>query len=755
MMREGRNDQSNWTRPRPDPAPCIECRKRRLQCSRPFPCDFCKKNGTEAACLQSAIVKGTRSLKPATIALHEDLAKLSKREQLLKQAIAEVQHTISNLPHPLLVEDLQIRTASPVPNLQRSLDNVAADPRQVETDELAGLDAAMRSLHIDGTQYHGDTAASEHLLAENDTVDVPDSAPPLPAKRKPPPVDFPGQIISYSMLFPFHDQPLPSDLDVFLRFLPPYDRAIELLDNYHRYFSWNTLVSPVPLTMKTLLSLFYPSCERTSVLLVEDAQTLAYLFMIFLLGSIYDTHIDVDSMTKDVDQYFTLARAAMASFPIDVCPRINGIRAILLMVWYFRVYPGRQLREYQWSITGVLAKAVIASGLHRDLSAVVPDPIEHASLKQTFWEFYCNDIWMSFMFGRPTSMVSKMVQCERPKEVSVPDHQHSDFFPWKYSFTQLVCDIATERNITYEDTLRLEKKLRDHPLPASLSWPQAHQPLPNEPPGRLFQRYIAAVWRTAPVFYIHKRWVPEILKNARTTDPMTSAHWNSAITAYESARALVHDMIRLWRELPQLIERMAPFWSHTGTAAIALGALVACVPECDFAPDALSHLDQACDMFEASKNGLQPLKILPTMRRLQMKARYAFERERRESSSSVKDDDITMRVSSNEIDLPYTFGDQSSTPPNDKMHGMADADSAYSGDSPTAYTNGHHNTNGQHYLHHQMPLPHMSYQVPVETINNYSMAYDIGTHPPSAWNDMLAITLPHMNSQRSFGIPPP
>lgn len=78
-----------------------------------------------------------------------------------------------------------------------------------------------------------------------------------------------------------------------------------------------------------MLNLFYPNHKRASELSVENAQTLAYLFMIFLLGSLYDTHIDVDTMTKDVDQYFTLARAAMASFPIDVFPRINGIRAIV------------------------------------------------------------------------------------------------------------------------------------------------------------------------------------------------------------------------------------------------------------------------------------------------------------------------------------------------------------------------------------------------------------------------------------------
>lgn len=91
----------------------------------------------------------------------------------------------------------------------------------------------------------------------------------------------------------------------------------------------STLVSPVPLTVKTLLDLFYPNRKRIAQLSVTDAQSLAYLLMIFLLGSLYDVQIDIDAVSKDVDRYFTLARAAMASFPIDVYPRINGIRALV------------------------------------------------------------------------------------------------------------------------------------------------------------------------------------------------------------------------------------------------------------------------------------------------------------------------------------------------------------------------------------------------------------------------------------------
>ncbi|HEV7737223.1 MAG TPA: hypothetical protein VGO47_07635 [Chlamydiales bacterium] len=62
--------------------------------------------------------------------------------------------------------------------------------------------------------------------------------PTLPAKRKPPAVHIDVQISLYNALFPITDQPPPPDMTVFLDELPPYKRAVKLLDNYFKYFSW-------------------------------------------------------------------------------------------------------------------------------------------------------------------------------------------------------------------------------------------------------------------------------------------------------------------------------------------------------------------------------------------------------------------------------------------------------------------------------------------------------------------------------------
>jgi len=102
------------------------------------------------------------------------------------------------------------------------------------------------------------------------------------------------------------------------------------------------------------------------------------------------------------------------------------------------------------------------------------------------------------------------------------------------------------------------------------------------------------------------------------------------------------------------------------------------------------------------------------MRRLQLKARYAYDRERREHS--VKEDDSDMMVSPSEIYFPYTFGDQSITPPD-----------AGPQETSTPLANG------------RSLEPLGAHQR-----NGFTNAYDTGMHPHSAWEDLLTNNLPHM-----------
>lgn len=68
-------------------------------------------------------------------------------------------------------------------------------------------------------------------------VDEP-AAVALPTRRKPPTVKLHPQIAMYSSLFPITDEPSPPDMNAFLHELPSFQRAEQLLDNYHKYYSW-------------------------------------------------------------------------------------------------------------------------------------------------------------------------------------------------------------------------------------------------------------------------------------------------------------------------------------------------------------------------------------------------------------------------------------------------------------------------------------------------------------------------------------
>lgn len=75
---------------------------------------------------------------------------------------------------------------------------------------------------------------------------------------------------------------------------------------------------------------FYPNGRRVQSMRVKkDAQNLALLFMIFLLGTLYDLSLDIEQVSEDMEKFHTLARAAMACYPINLRPSVEGIRAIV------------------------------------------------------------------------------------------------------------------------------------------------------------------------------------------------------------------------------------------------------------------------------------------------------------------------------------------------------------------------------------------------------------------------------------------
>ena len=73
----------------------------------------------------------------------------------------------------------------------------------------------------------------------------------------------------------------------------------------------------------------YPDCIKTNALQHSDAHRLAFLLMIFLLGTLYDLNLDIERVSEQTEEYHTLARAALAVVTITEHPTVQTVQAMV------------------------------------------------------------------------------------------------------------------------------------------------------------------------------------------------------------------------------------------------------------------------------------------------------------------------------------------------------------------------------------------------------------------------------------------
>lgn len=89
------------------------------------------------------------------------------------------------------------------------------------------------------------------------------------------------------------------------------------------------MLAPAAGTLDEVFYPFYPDGQKVNSLKPSDAHRLAVLFMIFLLGTLYDLCLDIQRVSEDVELLHTLARAAMASYSLVDHPTVYGVQAIV------------------------------------------------------------------------------------------------------------------------------------------------------------------------------------------------------------------------------------------------------------------------------------------------------------------------------------------------------------------------------------------------------------------------------------------
>lgn len=93
------------------------------------------------------------------------------------------------------------------------------------------------------------------------------------------------------------------------------------------------MLAPSTDTFENLFYPFYPNGVAVDSLRPSDAHRLALLFMIFLLGTLYDLELDIECVSQDAELFHNLARAAMASYPVVDFPTVEGIQAIVSTIY--------------------------------------------------------------------------------------------------------------------------------------------------------------------------------------------------------------------------------------------------------------------------------------------------------------------------------------------------------------------------------------------------------------------------------------
>jgi len=389
---------------------------------------------------------------------------------------------------------------------------------------------------------------------------------------------------------------------------------------------------PLPIDdLNEILQEIYPRQRLCNSLTVEQAHRLGVLCMIFLLGTFMDVKKDsAAAAASDAEVFHQLARAALTIDPLTEHLTIPGVQALVLMIWYLRLYPTGKSARYQWGLSGYLAKFIQALGLHRncrDPTVYTQNPTISLKFEQTFWEYQVMDIWQSLMFNQPTSMTDDIILCQTPSTVHVHAGLNPEFFVWKYSFARLVSKVVTitnGSNVIYRDILACEKDLLEHYSPPSLEWPTEHVAA-HEPSGMVLERCISWIWKELAMLYIHRPyfWIA-ISRNAE--EPYKDEYWYSIVIAYKSAVTLISHVRYLWDNFPRIIERWSMVWTHAQSAFHVLAALVLNSPTCIFASEALRRVEDTYNLIAEARASYQPPEILVSMQNLWVRATQTYKK---------------------------------------------------------------------------------------------------------------------------------
>lgn len=589
--------------------------------------------------------------------LSEQVKTMTGRIKELEEALHESQRSKrgGSESHPLLQTPSQSHEHAELPEL-----------RTIYDDEVLNISESIGSLSIDidgRTKYRGESVGSEYFQP----LFPPDSYPSQQSiSTDPKYLGLPFEIIDLCNAYPFGLRDSQYTKFLFLPFLPPHARALQLMELYYQNVAW--MFDPIVRDdfMTNILTPLYGHTGSPNVNSIHSHR-LSVFFILLASGVLYEQS---PSSGLLAEQYHALSRAALSMVPIyqdATCATVQS-----LFMTFGHIYQSdRTNNEARWVLMGVVARVAQLIGLQRDNAVWGLGQEEIQRRRILFWEIFTVDAWMSILNGRPPAFSINHTDCRFPEDLDLTIKPsgavETGWHSWKFRYSASCLGISVQhvfntRVPIYSTLLELDRKIRRLDLPSHLQSPmeasEAGRAWSPEAP-KAMQQYAALCCREANLMYIHRSWFVQAIRDA-PANPLQHKYAPSVLAVYRSACRLISSLNGLYRVHSQPTDKTWFFWSAIFSACIVLGAIVVDSPHCTLASNALQELEQGMVLYEEGSVPCRPPATIPVLHKLRERAftcLQAAQRDTRQSQSRRSsihsgDPDVLGPITSTRFDSP-------------------------------------------------------------------------------------------------------
>ncbi|KJA19220.1 hypothetical protein HYPSUDRAFT_44475 [Hypholoma sublateritium FD-334 SS-4] len=613
------------------PTSCAECRRLKLRCDRNVPCEKCVSRGCGSICPNGVLTPGknNRMILANTEQLHDRIDLIMARNRELENALRSLQGTVSDQPHPLLLEkdrlnlkitiqqgsssDPSTPSSSKSPSTSRiSPANQPHDVAETRTEEDRSNVDVFGTLIVGRrgeSRYLGQTARAEYLNEVGSRVPQTSTQSSRLSTRI-------SQVsLSDSSI---RDKGLLSEL---LELLPSYSEALHLCEVYLEYGKF--LYSPMSRReiVDEALAVVYRARQYSEF---DHYHMLSLLFIIFAVAELFN--LKKLPYTPEAHEYYHLSRVALQFSPPANDTTLQGIQSLIHMAQYLELTKlDLSNPETGWMHIGYAMRLAHGVGLHLNSARWKLGEDLSQRRHNLFWRLYVSDVQISSHMGRPASVSSTHIDVPPPPKPRNHVNAPADLFHlWNIHFTLLLSSISetvpTPNTSTYSVIIDNDRRIRDFEILEQWRISGDAESLSSD---IAMYRWLALSAKEAALINLHRGYFAQALQEA-PADLQQHRYLPSVVAIYRSSWRLIHGLIVTWTAIPKFLARVNIAWSHGFSAAILLCQLVTRAPTSHFTSAGLDELDNLTSLFDsAASTCYASSTLLATVQNLRQKAHDA------------------------------------------------------------------------------------------------------------------------------------